>query len=177
MVLAGSVGKQGSVMKIDHKLLNRIEEGMAFAKIAFLLVFGFICIAFRSFAYSTFGSNYFTKSWIIEYLDWLGAILIIIALAHFIHGTYTLFRYGGIAFSGKSALERWRKEWELLTALHFFNNTGLDIPDIFLDELRENPEGLVFFEKIINRISSAAKKSNQNNQEVNNEGTDPKDST
>lgn len=166
-------------MKIDNKLLNRVEEGMAFAKIAFLLVFGLVCVSFKSIVYSDFGSKYFTKSWAIDYLDWLGIILIAIALAHFVYGTYTLFRYGEIAFSGKSALERWRREWELLTALHFFGNTGSNIPEIFLDELRKNPEGLVFFEKIFqrNHVSSAMEKSKQNNQEINNKSADPQDGT
>nr|DAT56375.1 MAG TPA: hypothetical protein [Caudoviricetes sp.] len=152
-------------MKIDNKLLNRVEEGMAFAKIAFLLVFGLVCISFKSLAYSDFGSKYFTKSWAIDYLDWLGIILIAIALAHFIHGTYTLFRYGGIAFSGKSALERWRREWELLITLHFLNKTGVDMPELLLSELRKRPDGLEFFEEFFLRLSSAEKDCPQNSQQ------------
>lgn len=152
-------------LKIDNRLLNRVEEGMSFAKIAFLLVFGLVCISLKSLVYSDFGSKYFTKSWTIDCLDWLGSLLIAIALVHFAYGTYTLLRYGEIAFSGKSALERWRREWELLVSLHFLNKTGVDIPEPLLGKLREREDYLEFFEDLFLTLSTAEKDCPQNSQE------------
>lgn len=152
-------------LKIDNRLLNRVEEGMSFAKIAFLLVFGLVCISLKSLVYSDFGSKYFTKSWTIDCLDWLGSILIAIALVHFAYGTYTLLRYGEIAFSGKSALERWRREWELLVSLHFLNKTGVDIPEPLLGKLREREDYLEFFEDLFLTLSTAEKDCPKNSQE------------
>ena len=126
---------------------------MSFAKIAFLLVFGLVCISLKSLVYSDFGSKYFTKSWTIDCLDWLGSILIAIALVHFAYGTYTLLRYGEIAFSGKSALERWRREWELLVSLHSL-----------LGKLREREDYLEFFEDLFLTLSTAEKDCPKNNQ-------------
>ena len=152
-------------LKIDNRLLNRVEEGMSFAKIAFLLVFGLVCISLKSLVYSDFGSKYFTKSWTIDCLDWLGSLLIAIALVHFAYGTYTLLRYGEIAFSGKSALERWRREWELLVSLHFLNKTGVDIPEPLLGKLREREDYLEFFEDLFLTLSTAEKDCPKNSQE------------
>lgn len=152
-------------LKIDNRLLNRVEEGMSFAKIAFLLAFGLVCISLKSLVYSDFGSKYFTKSWTIDCLDWLGSILIAIALVHFAYGTYTLLRYGEIAFSGKSALERWRREWELLVSLHFLNKTGVDIPEPLLGKLREREDYLEFFEDLFLTLSTAEKDCPKNSQE------------
>ena len=160
---AGEVGMPD--LKIDNRLLNRVEEGMSFAKIAFLLVFGLVCISLKSLVYSDFGSKYFTKSWTIDCLDWLGSILIAIALVHFAYGTYTLLRYGEIAFSGKSALERWRREWELLVSLHFLNKTGVDIPEPLLGKLREREDYLEFFEDLFLTLSTAEKDCPKNSQE------------
>jgi len=151
-------------LKIDNRLLNRVEEGMSFAKIAFLLVFGLVCISLKSLVYSDVGSKYFTKSWTIDCLDWLGSILIAIALVHFAYGTYTLLRYGEIAFSGKSALERWRREWELLVSLHFLNKTGVDIPEPLLGKLREREDYLEFFEDLFLTLSTAEKDCPKNSQ-------------
>lgn len=160
---AGEVGMPD--LKIDNRLLNRVEEGMSFAKIAFLLVFGLVCISLKSLVYSDFGSKYFTKSWTIDCLDWLGSLLIAIALVHFAYGTYTLLRYGEIAFSGKSALERWRREWELLVSLHFLNKTGVDIPEPLLGKLREREDYLEFFEDLFLTLSTAEKDCPKNSQE------------
>lgn len=160
---AGEVGMPD--LKIDNRLLNRFEEGMSFAKIAFLLIFGLVCISLKSLVYSDFGSKYFTKSWTIDCLDWLGSLLIAIALVHFAYGTYTLLRYGEIAFSGKSALERWRREWELLVSLHFLNKTGVDIPEPLLGKLREREDYLEFFEDLFLTLSTAEKDCPKNSQE------------
>ena len=160
---AGEVGMPD--LKIDNRLLNRVEEGMSFAKIAFLLVFSLVCISLKSLAYSYFGSKYFTKSWTIDCLDWLGSLLVVIALIHFIYGTYTLLRYGELAFSGKSALERWRREWELLVSLHFLHKTGVDMPEPLLGKLREREDYLEFFEDLFLSLSAAEKDCSTNSQE------------
>ena len=139
-------------MEFNQGVLNKIEDGMSFARSVIIFLIGFGLIAFDAFASSSHGSIYFYAEWCSLPFCIVGSCLMLLALVYWLYSAYQLIKYGYEIFSMRSAIKETRQQWEALVALRIYDATGNVPPKVITDLVSLKPELLPLMEELLNLI-------------------------
>lgn len=139
-------------MEFNPGILNRIEDGMSFARSVVIFLLGFGLIVFEAFTSSKYGAIFFYAEWCSIPLCVIGSILILMALVYWLYSTYQIIRYGYEIFSIRSAVKETREQWQALVALKLHHATGQIPEKVILDLLSLKPELFPLMEELLKLI-------------------------
>ena len=140
-------------MEFNQGILNKIEDGMSFARSVVIFLLGFGMIIFVSFSLSQHGSTYFSMRWYSVPFCIIGSFLIVLSVGYWAYSAYQLLKYGNEIFSIRSAIKETKQKWEALVALRIFDATGNTPPKVITDLISLKPELLPLMEELLKLIT------------------------
>lgn len=143
------MGEVGVGLDINQGILNKVEDGMSFARSIVIFLLGLGVIVFDAFAHSEYGAPLFEITWYRDFFKAFGLALICLAPLSWIISVIHICLFGKTIFSMKTELKKSKHEIESLIYLRLTDSTGKIPPDHILEILRRKPHLIPLIEELL----------------------------
>ena len=136
-------------MEFNQGILNKIEEGMSFARSVVIFLLGFGMIVFDAYAQSEYGAKYFNIGWYEGFFRVCGIVLLFVAITSWVSAVIQVALFGKTFFSMSTEIKQSKHDIESLIFFRLKGATGKTPPDHVVEVLRSKPHLIPLVEEFL----------------------------
>lgn len=136
-------------MEFNQGILNKIEDGMSFARSVVIFLLGFGMIIFDAYAKSECGAKYFSIGWYDGFFRICGVVLLFVAITSWVAAIIQIVMFGRTFFSMSTEIKQTKHDIESLIFFRIKGTTGKTPPDHIVEVLRSKPHLIPLVEEFL----------------------------